>query len=68
MDVELVGFTELDNESSLPSTARNPHTGKQAQEIEKDEIITYELRPHKVLNIICPKFPSPMFTVTARDI
>ena len=68
MALELGGFIELDNESSPPSTARNPQIGKLAQEIKEDEVILFELRPHKVLNVLCTKFPSPIFTVTARDI
>lgn len=68
MVLELGGFIELDTEICPPCTARNPRNGKLAQCIEKDEVIVFELRPRKVLEFLCTNVPSPMVTVTARDI
>lgn len=65
MVLELGGFIEVDNETSSPSTARS---GKQARDIEKDEVILFDLRPHKVLDVLCTSIPSSIITVTARDI
>lgn len=65
MVLELGGFIELDKETSPPSTAKS---GKKARDIEKDEVILFELRPHKVLDVLRTNIPSSMVTVTARDI
>ena len=57
MVLELGGLIELDNESSPPSMARNPQIGKQAEGIKKDEVVLFELRPHKALDVLCSLSP-----------
>lgn len=68
MVLELGGFIELDSEIGPLSEATNPQNGKLAKCIEKDEFILFDLRPHKVLDVLCTNVPSPLVTVTARDV
>ena len=64
MTLELGGFIEPVKELDPQSS---PHSQKIAKQITRGDVILFDLRPHKVLDVLYTEVLFPMVTITALD-